>query len=1028
MTVDRLVEREARDAPCRTHEIPLGAPVAVADLPRVEGVPERGLRRARRAATGTPRTTCSPSRASAPSSPSRSSPTCPTCSPRSSTRRAASRRARSATSCCGARGWACWRAASSPPAGDAARARRGRARRPSWAGTSAARAAQLRGLGRRGDCRRRRRQRVTSRPARLERSLDAPPAALVLAVLLAVRVAPRPRGAAFFPGDHVDGPERRHPRARRHRPRARRHRRAGLRRARRRRRPRLRRALRGRRLPGRPSASTPALPGPSSQPVVGASDGGRLAVVFVNGGDRLRRRAPPTGAGCSAPVPLGLGLGPVRRPVDQRHRVRELHLGRRRARRAPGPPHERLERRSRSRPTSIRRATRASATGRSRVAISADGIGVVTWGEAGHVFARKMFDDGALQRAAGPHAGGRSTAASRRSPTCPTSTPRTTRATPGSSFARPSPTAARAMLARRQRGTAFDPPVAVDTGDEAVARSAHRPQRPRRRPRHDGGRASRPADGGAPRQRDAFGAGRRILAPSIGGPVVGAGDLREQQRGRRGRARAAPASRRTCACAPTTTASPEPGRHALAPGARAGRAGARLRRRRPTARAASSSPGCRAAPPIAGSSPATSTARRRRFVGYTTQRCCRGALPRLTWQPAFNLWGAAALRRARRRHARRPDDRHARCSSPTPLHGRDAHAGRCARPTCAARRRARARACCASTRCAPLLSVGYKRKEARRDAVRARSRPRRAAAAARRAWRGSSISWGDRTHGARGALGAARAHRYRGSGTLPADDHRARPGRQRDGQRAHGAHRVRSRPRAPSRPRRRGPHARARRPSVAHGDRQRLAGLVLGRRRLPRPRRPRRARARAARAGRGHHRRRRRVGDHAAPAGRRRRRRSSASCRSSRASCDELGAVVSVDTYKPAVARGGDRRRRGDRQRRQRAARPRARRRLRARPGAALVLMHTRAAPKQRLQDPGRYDDVVADVTAFLAERMELARGARRPRRADRARPGAGLRQDAGADDRACCAAWRSCTRSAGRCCWRSRARTSSAR
>jgi len=38
MTVDRLVLREARDAPCRTHEIPLGAPIAVSDLPRVEGV------------------------------------------------------------------------------------------------------------------------------------------------------------------------------------------------------------------------------------------------------------------------------------------------------------------------------------------------------------------------------------------------------------------------------------------------------------------------------------------------------------------------------------------------------------------------------------------------------------------------------------------------------------------------------------------------------------------------------------------------------------------------------------------------------------------------------------------------------------------------------------------------------------------------------------------------------------------------------------------------------------------------------
>ena len=38
MTVDRLVERDARDAPCRTHEIPLGQAVAVEELPRVEGV------------------------------------------------------------------------------------------------------------------------------------------------------------------------------------------------------------------------------------------------------------------------------------------------------------------------------------------------------------------------------------------------------------------------------------------------------------------------------------------------------------------------------------------------------------------------------------------------------------------------------------------------------------------------------------------------------------------------------------------------------------------------------------------------------------------------------------------------------------------------------------------------------------------------------------------------------------------------------------------------------------------------------
>jgi glycerol-3-phosphate dehydrogenase len=40
MAVDRLVERDSRDAPCRTHEIPLGQAIDAAALPRVEGVPE----------------------------------------------------------------------------------------------------------------------------------------------------------------------------------------------------------------------------------------------------------------------------------------------------------------------------------------------------------------------------------------------------------------------------------------------------------------------------------------------------------------------------------------------------------------------------------------------------------------------------------------------------------------------------------------------------------------------------------------------------------------------------------------------------------------------------------------------------------------------------------------------------------------------------------------------------------------------------------------------------------------------------
>lgn len=40
MVVDRLVEREARDAPCRTAEIPLGQAVAIGDLPLAGGVTE----------------------------------------------------------------------------------------------------------------------------------------------------------------------------------------------------------------------------------------------------------------------------------------------------------------------------------------------------------------------------------------------------------------------------------------------------------------------------------------------------------------------------------------------------------------------------------------------------------------------------------------------------------------------------------------------------------------------------------------------------------------------------------------------------------------------------------------------------------------------------------------------------------------------------------------------------------------------------------------------------------------------------
>ena len=87
---------------------------------------------------------------------------------------------------------------------------------------------------------------------------------------------------------------------------------------------------------------------------------------------------------------------------------------------------------------------------------------------------------------------------------------------------------------------------------------------------------------------------------------------------------------------------------------------------------------------------------------------------------------------------------------------------------------------------------------------------------------------------------------------------------------------------------------------------------------------------------------------------------------------DELGATVSIDTYKPEVAAAAV------------AAgavlvndvsglRDVGLADVCARTGAALVLMHTRAAPKQRLQDPDHYPDVLGDVVDFLRDRMRVA-------------------------------------------------------
>jgi dihydropteroate synthase len=86
----------------------------------------------------------------------------------------------------------------------------------------------------------------------------------------------------------------------------------------------------------------------------------------------------------------------------------------------------------------------------------------------------------------------------------------------------------------------------------------------------------------------------------------------------------------------------------------------------------------------------------------------------------------------------------------------------------------------------------------------------------------------------------------------------------------------------------------------------------------------------------------------------------------------EPGTIVSVDTYKPRVAAAAI----------EAGAsivndvsglRNHGLAEVCARTGAALVLMHTRAAPRERLQRPDLYRDVVEEVVAFLSERIELA-------------------------------------------------------
>ena len=135
------------------------------------------------------------------------------------------------------------------------------------------------------------------------------------------------------------------------------------------------------------------LANPSSQPVVAADDGGRLAVAFVNSGTlHVVNRMPGEGfgvpqaiAGAAANPDVALGVGAKGYVVWTQGVPGEGDVRAASVDRAgnwgtlPGvldiaPAHD-----------------AGTGTGRPRVAVAADGFATVAWGEAGQVWARKLF-------------------------------------------------------------------------------------------------------------------------------------------------------------------------------------------------------------------------------------------------------------------------------------------------------------------------------------------------------------------------------------------------------------------------------------------------------------------------------------------------------------------------------------------------------------------------------------------------------------------------------------------------------------
>ena len=498
------------------------------------------------------------------------------------------------------------------------------------------------------------------------------------------------------------------------------------------------------------------LPGPSSQPMVGAADNGRLAIVFVNAGT-VYGIVRPSGQPFSAPTPFGPGRDPsVDLSINGTAFASFTSNGDVRL--------ARLDRRSNlwiglEQPVDIDPARAAGVgTGRSKVAISADGVGVVTWGEAGHVFARKMFNthvSNAPQDLTPADFGGR----------VPTiSDMPDIDAEDDSSYAwvvfrQAFADGGTRILARRQRGTGFEPPVAVDTGDEPV-----------RDPRIDlngrgqglatmaGGSSGQPMTAMIDRV-DKFGLGVRLLAPSVVGPaavpsmsennssfvgaILSAGGppfigVRAYDSDKRG--------------TDSTLSRPELGPVDATRGfdVASDRGGGAV-----FAWVQGEEADRKIVAGYFHRPPGT-------FSGYTGSRCCRGPLPTLTWSPPFGIWGPLRFE-VLVDGVLVGQSSVPRFTPPQPLpQGRHTWQVRAidirGQVTRSRTRNLRIDAT------PPLLSIGYKRKK-RVVTVGVRGRDDTRFGVYASGIARVAVSWGDRTPVVTSRFGLRTTHRYRRGGT-----------------------------------------------------------------------------------------------------------------------------------------------------------------------------------------------------------------------------------------------------------------------